>query len=708
MEMKITKSIAWKLSTLIIGLFLLLFVAYTVTTSTILYNQSTKESEKYAIENTELNAAQLSERFSKTSEMLHTTKHIFETLQANGELTTDEVIAVIENNLRKNEDAMGMAAIFENRFIPLDDSVRKDLVDQEKRFIPYLYKDGEKVFVEALTEYETPGEGDWYLVPKNEKRSILTEPYDYIAGGTTVLMTTISVPLMTESGQFFGVLTTDLSIDFLNELVTTIQPEGGYASIITDADVITANSLSEELNGTTHSKLQENEDIRAAIQQGELFTFFERHNELEEEVFTAFAPVMVDRIDDTWVVQTIIPKSKILETFSAILLITIIAAVVIVILMAGVTGWFIFRQVRPLTHLQASIETAATGDLTRFVDEKHIKGDEIGAVATAYNNMLDVTNEAIRTVMQATQNITLSSNQVTHAVEEIIASSEEVATATEEIAQGASKQSEDTEETNRSITVLAEQMEVMEELSKEMNHLSTATSASTTKGLEELSKLYENNVATNEMNDRVRSQIDLLTTKTTNITNVISSIHELTAQTNLLALNASIEAARAGEHGQGFAVVAEEVRKLAEQSRKETESIQLTVEEILEESQQTVEVIAASAKRMEAQNEAVTSTETSFKENAHYTEQLLTSIETLAANLQTMMEQKDEAMLAIQNVSAISEQTAASAEEVSAASFTQQQEIERVGQSTTEMNQIATKLQHVVERFKVQEMTEPK
>lgn len=695
------KSIAGKLSRLIIGLFLLLFIAYTVVTSTILHKQTVSEAEKYAVESTQYNAQVISARFGKTDEMLHTTKRIFETLHSQGNLTTEEILSVMERNLKDNTDAIGMAAVFESGSIPLNNQVNKNIVDSSGKFIPYLYREGDNIDLRGLVGYDVAGDGDWYSIPKDEKRAVLTEPHEYDAGDKTVLMTTIAVPLVTESGELIGVLAADLSIDFLNDLVTSIQPDGGYASIITDAGNLTANSLKEEMIGTNMKDSIDWVSMKAKLDRGELGTLYVDSKSLKEKAFNTFAPIMLDNIEDIWSVQTVLPRSNILSTFKSILLVTVIAAIVMVIIMAGATAWFIFKQVKPLSYLQKSIETAATGDITQYVDDKYIHNDEIGAVANAYNNMLHQTNEAMSAVRSSTNELSDSTSHVHHAFEEIVASSEEVALATNEIAQGASTQSEDTEETSSRMTELAEQITTLSSLATSMDALSKQTVASTEKGIMEVQSLREHNETANEMNTRVQRQMDALSTKIAAIDQVIASIQSITGQTNLLALNASIEAARAGEHGKGFAVVAEEVRKLAEQSRIETEVIQQTVQEIITESKQTSAVIESNIQLMDGQNKSVTGTESSFMENAELTERMSKSIKELTAELSEMLEHKDQVMTSIQSVSAVSEETAASAEQVSASSIAQQSELEKVADSTTRMKNIANELQLIVERFKL-------
>lgn len=698
--MKKSRGIALKLSSLIIGLFLVLFLSYTVTTGIIIKKQSVEDAEYGTLQTAESSAAIMSERFKKANTTLQTTKRIVESMEKNKTLSTKGILDIMENNLASNDDLLGVGAIFEENSLIVNPN-EATLVDSQKRFGPYLSKNDNEITTTLIEGLDDKNVSQWYWVPKEEGRTVLTEPYDYSVNGQTVLMTTISVPLVNASGKFFGVLTADVSIDYLNELTKSVAPEGGYAAIITNNGVLTANSFGKELDGQNMQDDPAWTSIRKTMENGELTSMYIDSNELKDKAYNVFAPMILEDIDETWTVQIVLAEAKILETYNHVFVYTIIASIIMVALMTAASVLFIYKQLKPLKFLRSSIETAAGGDLTQKVEEKYIKQDEIGAVALAYNNMLEKTNSAIKAVLNSTTLLNQSSNQVHEAFNEIVSSSQEVSVAINEIAQGASKQSEDTEETNYRMMDLSDQIDAITALSNEMDELSLKTNVTTEKGMQEVQSLHEHNIGTNEMNGRIQQQMELLASNIANINQIIASIQSITEQTNLLALNASIEAARAGEHGKGFAIVAEEVRKLAEQSKNETEVIKSTVESILENSQQTVAVIASNAELMQSQNESVQSTQLAFKDNSDLSRAIATSISELMTQLSTMLEHKNQAIMSIQSISAISEETAASAEQVSASAMDQQAELQKVAESMQNMNDISNELQEVVNRFKL-------
>jgi len=715
--MKKSRSIALKLSSLIIGIFLLLFFAYTIITGIILKNQSVDDAESATLETAEFSAAKMSERFKKANTTLLTTKRIVETMEKKGEVSAQAILDIMETNLVNNDDLLGvgvilekdianvkpiaLATLLEQNTMKIDSATYAALSDSKNRFIPYLSKDGGSITAAAIEGIDDKSVSEWYWVPKDEGRSVLTEPYDYNVNGKTVLMTTISVPLVNASGSFFGILTADLSIDYLTELTESVKPDGGYAAIITNKGILTANSLGATLNGLDMQEHLDWTSIKQTMDSGEVKSMYMDSDELKENSFNVFSPMVLEGVGETWTVQMVLPKSKILETYNQVFIFTIVASIIIVVLMSAASALFIYRQLKPLKFLRASIEMAADGDLTQKVAEKYIKADEIGAVALAYNNMLDQTNSAIKTVLNSTTLLNQSSHHVHETFNEIVASSQEVSVAINEIAQGASKQSEDTEETNYRMIDLSDQIDAITALSNQMDELSNKTKATTDKGMQEVESLRDRNAETNAMNGRIQQQMESLASNIANINQIITSIQGITEQTNLLALNASIEAARAGEHGKGFAVVAEEVRKLAEQSKNETDIIKQTVDSILVNSKQTVAVIASNAELMQSQNESVQSTEVAFKDNSELSNSIASSVNELMAKLSDMLEHKNQAIMAIQSISAISEETAASAEQVSASAIDQQAELQKVGESINNMNEISKELQEVVNRFKL-------
>ncbi|WP_442857381.1 methyl-accepting chemotaxis protein [Bacillus sp. FJAT-42315] len=192
-----------------------------------------------------------------------------------------------------------------------------------------------------------------------------------------------------------------------------------------------------------------------------------------------------------------------------------------------------------------------------------------------------------------------------------------------------------------------------------------------------------------------------LSTRVTEIENVISVIHTISDQTNLLALNASIEAARAGEHGKGFAVVAEEVRKLAEQSSQATGDVRQTLTGIINESQQALQAIELSQNLSNEQTKAVSDTKQSFELIVDSIKEIVSSINEVDHEVQGMAIHKGEALVSIEHMAAIAQNSSASTEEIAASMEEQLRAVATIANAAEQLNEAGDELKQKISRLRL-------
>ena len=220
-------------------------------------------------------------------------------------------------------------------------------------------------------------------------------------------------------------------------------------------------------------------------------------------------------------------------------------------------------------------------------------------------------------------------------------------------------------------------------------------------GKERIAELNRKSEAAADMTKQLVSDIAAVNANSNNIGSIIETIQAIAQQTNLLSLNASIEAARAGEAGRGFAVVAEEIRNLADQSAQAGSQIQ----QIIENIQMTTEKTSACAIKTEGflkeQSDSIEGTIEVFGDIADDVEEMVQVLHRITANMSNMITDKGEVLDSIRSIASVSEEAAASTEEVTATVNTQLEGAKKLAEEAERLSKKVQQLNASMQKFQV-------
>lgn len=499
--------------------------------------------------------------------------------------------------------------------------------------------------------------------------------------------------------------------------VSKVVEEGGEIKGVVGIDIPTT-LFQEAFSGNEMGEqmlLDSSGSIAGAIKEEDFGRYFDGYSDLLEgegtirvvpstytnpmgETIKQFI-VAADIGEEGWMVVTMIPLTAITEAVQSIMTTVITLQGIILLIGMGVAIIFSNKLTGPITEIVEIAQKVADGDLTTEVT---VSGeDEVGRLGGNFNDMLESLRGLVLGVQQISEEVSEASTGLAATAEETTASSEEISRTVEEIAQGATEQAEDTEKGVQLVGELAERIKSMKGETDNVRASVGRISEVGTTSKSVVKELKQKTEGINQSIEEIEREIKMLDGDIGKVGEIMVAIDGISEQTNLLALNASIEAARAGEAGRGFSVVAEEIRKLAEQSKKSSMDIKAILKAVQEKSSETVRVMGEVKEGNNQQNEVVHSVGNTFEEIEVLISSVKEGILIMEGELDKTQEAEKEVMEAMTSISSVAQETAAASEEVTASIEQQVVASDEVSSSAEQLTGMANKLVEQVGIFKL-------
>jgi methyl-accepting chemotaxis protein len=549
--------------------------------------------------------------------------------------------------------------------------------DATGRFIPYWYRDGDKISLEPLKDYETSGIGDYYLLAKKTQQPVILEPYKYPVGGVEKLLTSLVIPLI-EEGRFVGVVGVDLLVSNLQTLVSQLHSFKGDAALFGQQGVVIAHPDTARLGRSLkETETQEfGDELPAfvdAVMSGRSFVAHRPSNTGTGKILIVSQAIPLGEAQGKWTLAMRLPENEVMASANALTTRVVLIGGIGLALFIALIVLLSRSLAKPLRQAVAALTDIASGegDLTHRLP---VRGrDEIAQLAAAFNAFADQIHGLVAQLVGATNQLAASAEELFATsetsdaqiqqqrgeIEQVATAMEEMATTVQQVSRHAAQAAEATQEADRESgagrQVVQASIETIEKLAGEVREAATV--------------------------------IRQLETDSESIGKVLDVIRGIAQQTNLLALNAAIEAARAGEQGRGFAVVADEVRTLASRTEDSTAEIQAMIERLQSGADRAVKAMQHSeARSAETVNQADCT--------GH-------SLGTIAAAIDRIHDMNTHIASASEEQSAVAEEISQNLANISNAVDHASQGSRHIADASQQLAELAAALQQRLSQFKI-------
>lgn len=519
----------------------------------------------------------------------------------------------------------------------------------------YFATDYKKTIIYPVVDLSgfDPTTREWYLGALDKNGEIFwSNPYVDVSTGNMVIT---AAKVVTDGGNNIGVIGLDIDLQSLSATISDSKiGEQGYIFAM-DKEGVAIVHPDEEVVGTDgltstsfwdFAKDKDKDFLSYEYENGNRFSSFIKNQRMG------------------WTLATSVPASELTDKTQSLLYSTL-AVIAAVLLVSIIISILISRFISNNTaKLASGFKRAAEGDLTVVMDIK--SKDEFGKLGNNFNLMMEKMRTLISNVKQSSYTVGSTSDSILHMTKETNSAMNEVSQTIQEVAKGSQEQAMEIDKNSNLINDLAKALEDIYNSVVEVNKLASDTEEQGNNGLKQVNILIDASRRNNMESENVGRIISQVKTSSDEINVITDTIEKIAEQTNLLALNAAIEAARAGESGRGFSVVADEIRKLAEQSSEATKNINKLILNMNDRTNEAVDAMEKAKEAVDEQISSVDSTKEIFDKIIEYVRKLDNKIVTIKDSTAQMDSKKNNIVENTQNISAVSEEISASTQEVSA------------------------------------------
>ncbi len=607
--------------------------------------------------------------------------------------------AMFQRILKNNEQFMGVWSVWEpNAFDAQDEKyINTERHDASGRYVPFWTRDGDSIVPSPIVDYDT---SDFYLLPKQKGQEMILEPFVYPIAGKDVLLTSIIVPV-TIDNEFKGIVAVDMSLETFAQLSQQVKLfESGFGSIISHNGMFVTHPNNDYVTKPFAEQEQYTyrNEIQTAIQQGKASVIQDFSSYLQEDSYIVTAPIHIGKTETPWSLLVTVPTKEVLAQTTKLTWTMVIIGVAGLIYLIIVLTWLIRRIVRPIVMTVEQVQAIADGNLAVEPLAEDSK-DELGHLAKAVNIMTSNTRTLIQEATQISNQASTFSDRLMSSTNNMSVSIDQVLTTTGELATGATLQAEHAALTLGVTQEVEQKLQAIQAAIKEMTHRSQETTQASKQGLVHAEQSIQGMEAMSEQVTLTASVVQQLSDQSTEINRILQVINAIAGQTDLLALNAAIEAARAGEHGKGFSVVAEEVRKLAEESAKSTSQIAAIIDTVVKETvkagdamQNVVAAVQTNTQYLDANKQALDA----ILQHIVDTVAQIDEVTTASHLIQT---ETVEVVRAVENMTAVSQQSSAGTEELLATMEQQNTAVHELKNMAESLSGMTNSLQQTLAKF---------